>query len=118
MGRFSYQGPLTVAGVTLGTAPQGYAIKPAAGPAVPVTYQGQMISVQALGAWQALAATPGDATPGYTVYLGNSATSQYATWTLGSSGAFESAALLSAADIFAAETRLNADLNQSGVIGG
>ena len=49
MGRFSYQGPLTVAGVTLGTAPQGYAIKPAAGPAVPVTYQGQMILVQALG---------------------------------------------------------------------
>ena len=103
--------------MTLGTAPQGYAIKPASGPAVPVTYQGQMISVQSLGAWQGLAATPGDGGVGFVVYLGNSATNQYALWKLGSSGAFESASLLSPSALFAAETSLNADLNRSGVIG-
>jgi hypothetical protein len=111
-------GPLTIEGVNLGSTALGYALRSGSGTPVQVTFSGQVASaLNPGGGWQAISAVSSGS--GYELYWrnGNSATSQYARWSLSSAGAFSSGAMLTPLEFFQKESSLDVDLNRDGITG-
>ena len=111
-------GPLTIQGVNLGSTALGYALRSGSGAPVQVSFAGQFASASNPGAgWQAIAAVASGS--GYELYWrnGNRPTSQYARWSLSSSGAVRSTAMLTPLEFFQLERSLDADLDRDGSTG-
>jgi hypothetical protein len=111
-------GPLTIQGVNLGSTALGYALRSGSGVPVQVSFAGQFASASNPGAgWQAIAALASGS--GYELYWrnGNSPASQYARWSLNSSGAVSSSATLTPLEFFQTERNLDTDLNRDGITG-
>ena len=109
-------GSTTINGVNLGSNPLGYAIKNGAAAPLQISFSGQLASASNPGAgWTPIAAAA--ATSGYDLYWKNSITSQFVRWNLNSTGALTTGTLLSSANLYAAESSLNADLDKDGITG-
>jgi hypothetical protein len=99
-----------IGNVTFGSNQLGYAIRDGATPPIQVSFSGQIASPSNPGAgWSAIAAAA--TATGYELFWKNSVTGQFARWILDASGNLSSGALLSTAELLAAESRLNTDLN-------
>jgi len=106
----------TIGGLSLGTTPFGYALQPAGGAVIPVTYSGVNASPSNPGGnWIAVAAA--SAGSGFDLYWRNTITSQFSRWSLNSSGLLGSFSLLNPAQLITAETTIGFDLNGNGIIG-
>jgi 2',3'-cyclic-nucleotide 2'-phosphodiesterase (5'-nucleotidase family) len=106
----------TIGGLSLGTTPFGYALQPAGGAVIPVTYSGVNASPSNPGGnWTAVAAA--SAGSGFDLYWRNTITSQFSRWSLNSSGLLGSFSLLNPAQLITAETTIGFDLNGNGIIG-
>jgi len=109
-------GSTTINGVNLGSNPLGYAIKNGTATPLQVSFAGQFASPTNPGAgWAPIAATA--EASGYDLYWKNSITSQFVRWNLNSTGALSTGTLLSSANLYAAESSLNADLDKDGITG-
>jgi hypothetical protein len=109
-------GPLTIDGVNLGSNALGYALRSGSGSPIQVTFPGNVASASNPGAgWRAIAAIASGS--GYELYWRNGGTSQYARWSLSSTGAVSSSAMLTAQQFFQTERSLDRDLDQDGITG-
>ena len=102
----------TVGSVQFGNTQLGYAIKN--GSSAPLSITNAGVVAAASGGWSAIAASASGS--GYDLFWKNT-TGTYAKWTLNSSAALASGALLSTADFLQVETRLAADLDGDGKTG-
>jgi len=109
-------GPNTLAQVNLGSSKLGYALRNGSESPIQITNSGQYASTSNPGAnWVTVAAAA--AGSGYQLYWKNAVSDQYARWTLNGAGALSSSSLLSAAELYAAESSINFDLNADGITG-
>jgi len=106
-------GPATN-GLNLVFTAVGYALRSGSGASLQVTFKGQNASESNPGqGWRAIAAAALSG-GGYELFWKNSGSGQFASWVLNGSGSLVAGALLSAAELYAAETRLSADLDGDG----
>ena len=109
-------GIFSSAALSLGTTPIGYALRQGSGTVIPITVAGQNASPTNPGFnWIAVAAAP--SSTGFDLYWRNTASLDVGRWQLNSSGDLTTTGLLSAPQLFAAETSLGFDLNGNGFIG-
>ena len=107
-------GYATINGLNLGTTASGYALKSGTTTPIEITFSGQFASPSNPGVgWSAIAAAANGS--GYDLYWRNTTSSQFARWTLNSSGALIGGASLSTQQLLTAETALNFDLSGNGV---
>jgi hypothetical protein len=109
-------GSATINGLSLSLTELGYALQFGSSAPIPITFSGQFASPSNPGGtWSPIAAAA--LASGYDLYWKNGTSGQFARWTLNSAGALSSSAFLSLAEVFAAESSLNADLTADGSIG-
>jgi alkaline phosphatase D len=109
-------GSSTINDLNLGVTALGYALQTAAGTTVQLSWSGGNISASNPGnGWTASAAVP--SANGTTLFWSNSASQQFARWSLDSSGRYQSGSFLSSDQLYSEETSLNADLNTDAIIG-
>ncbi|MFM7267217.1 MAG: CARDB domain-containing protein [Cyanobium sp.] len=110
-------GSITINGLNLGSTALGYALRSGSAAPIQIIFNGQNASANAPGgSWAAIAAAElnGDS---YELFWYNTASKQGARWHLNGSGSLVAGAVLSAAELVAAETRLSADLDGDGTNG-
>ena len=109
-------GYATINDLNLGTTPSGYALKSGTTAPIQITFSGQFASAANPGVgWRAIAAAANGSD--YDLYWRNTTSSQFARWTLNSSGALSGGAALTNQEISTTETALNFDLNQDSITG-
>ena len=107
-------GSATINGLNLGTTASGYALRNGNTAPIQITFSGQFASAANPGVgWSAIAAAANGS--GYDLYWRNTTSSQFARWTLNSSGALSGGGSLTNQELLTAETTLGFDLSGNGI---
>jgi hypothetical protein len=107
-------GSATINGLNLGNTSAGYALRSGSAAPIQITFSGQFASASNPGVgWSAIAAAANGS--GYDLYWRNTTSSQFARWTLNSSGALSGGGSLSTQELLTAETSLAFDLSGNGI---